>query len=1052
MTIQQYIKDVEKLYYSGKATEHSYRSALQRLVDYHDDDVSVTNEPKRVRCGAPDYIISKKDIPIGYIEAKDVISGILDRKDTKAQVKRYFDGGLGYNFILTDYLEFRFYREQGLVDTVRIAEPNGKALIINDKSFDHLENLLKNFCQYHGQTIKSSRTLAKMMAAKARMIKTVIYNALQDEEDGGGELRSQFEAFQSILMHDMTEKQFSDMYAQTIAYGLFAARLHDPTLKTFSRMEAAELLPRTNPFLRQLFSQIGAINLDPRLQWIVDDLVELFKACDVREILEGYGKVTQRNDPIVHFYEDFLAEYDIKLRKSRGVWYTPAPVVDFIVRAVDQVLKTEFGLTDGLADTSQTKMKVKVRQYAHNRKSDYREEYVNTHRVQILDPATGTGTFLARIFQEVYSRFENMPSLWKGYVNKDLLPRIHGFEILMASYAMAHLKLDLVLRETGAEPNKRFNVFLTNSLEKAHRDTGTLFAKWLSRESEEANKIKQDMPIMCVIGNPPYNISSQNKGKWILDLISAYKKNLNEKKINLDDDYIKFIRYSENFIDKNGQGIMAMITNNSYLDGLTHRQMRKHLLCTFDKIYIYDLHGNPYKNVRTPDGTRDENVFDIQQGVGIIIAIKTNAERKGKLAKVLYYDSRGTRKKKYQRLLEHNLSSEIWEPVKYSLPYYFFSPKDLNETLGYENGFKVSELFPNHNSGVQTGKDHIVVDEDGGALLKRIEEIISSDNVDFIRDKYQLKDTSGWTLSKFRRTNIDSKYITKIQYKPFETKYIYYAPNAIKRDRKSTVSHLLKGKNIALITMRQFAYRVPSYCYTFLSDKMVPDRFFISNKGTPYIHPLYLYKTDDLLSLDQSIKREPNLDLEIVSKFTHKLSLRFIPDHEFPEAEEEGTYTPLDLLDYVYAVTHSPNYREKYKEFLKIDFPRIPYPEDQEIFWKLAELGSELRALHLMESPALDKTNIRLDGGDNLTVEMTGVKTYDSDRQRAYINDEVYFEGVPAQAWGFYIGGYQPAQKWLKDRKGCTLDFNDVKHYMKIIVALVETDRIMQEIDKVKEF
>ncbi|MTB53940.1 type ISP restriction/modification enzyme [Lewinella sp. W8] len=1051
MTIQEYVKAVEKLYYSGKATEHSYRSALQRLVENYGNNVVVTNEPKRVKCGAPDYIITKKDIPIGYIEAKDVIGGILDKKDTKAQVKRYFNGGLGYNFILTDYLEFRFYREENLVETIRIAEPNGKALILDSDKYDHLGNLLSNFCQYHGQTITSSRKLAEMMAAKARMIQTVIFNALQDEEDGGGELRRQFEAFQNILMHDMTEKQFSDMYAQTITYGLFAARLHDPTLKTFSRMEAAELLPRTNPFLRQLFGQIGAINLDTRLQWIVDDLVELFKACDVREILEDYGKVTQRNDPIVHFYEDFLAEYDSKLRKSRGVWYTPEPVVDFIVRAVDEVLKTEFGLADGLADTSQTKMKVKVRQYAHNRKKDYREEYIDTHRVQILDPATGTGTFLARVFQEVYSRFENMPALWKGYVNKDLLPRIHGFEILMASYAMAHLKLDLVLRETGAKPDKRFNVFLTNSLEEAHPDTGTLFAQWLSRESEEANRIKQDMPIMCIIGNPPYSISSSNKGEWIERLMETYKKGLNERNIQpLSDDYIKFIRYGQNLIEKTGEGVLAFITNNSFLDGVIHSAMRKSLYNNFDKIYILDLHGSTKRREMTDSGKPDKNVFDIQPGVSISIFVK----RKGIKKSLKVFDLLGSRKEKYEFCLQNSLSSIKWQEVRFdkNTNDYLFKYRDNEVFSMYQNFIELTSLFRLKTSGIKTHRDHLVIDSDKRTLLDRIKTFYSLDHTDNeIASLFNLKDNRDWKIDIARAQGVyDPTKLEPLLYRPFDLLKIYYDKNLIDFGREKTIYHLQK-ENFGLILVRQSqAINTRFFDAAFITNNLADTNNF--RRGGPLIFPIYLYPETQQLSLDHSVERKPNLDPKIVSKVSEKLSLRFIPDHALPEAEQDGTFTPLDLLDYIYAVLHSPNYREKYKEFLKIDFPRIPYPEDQETFWKLVKLGSELRAIHLMKSPALDKANIRLDGGDNLTVEKTGSKTYDPGTLRVYINDEVYFEGVPELAWEFYIGGYQPAQKWLKDRKGRALDYNDVKHYMKIIVALVETDRIMKEIDAVNEF
>lgn len=1054
MSIEAYLSQVQKLFFAGNATEHSYRPALQRLLQELDPSITVTNEPKRVKSGAPDFIITRKQIPLGYIEAKDIVPGILDKKENQKQVKKYFDGGLGYNFIHTDYLEFRFYRNNSRVKTVRIAEVGPRSLLPDEGEVESLNELLRSFfSQFQGQTITSSRKLAEMMAAKARMIKSVILSALQDEEDAGGELRGQFEAFQRILMHDMTEKQFADMYAQTITYGLFAARLHDPTLENFSRMEAAELLPRTNPFLRQLFGQIGALNLDTRLTWIVDDLVEVFKSCNVKDILEDYGKVTQRNDPVVHFYEDFLAEYDKGLRRSRGVWYTPEPVVDFIVRAVDEVLQTEFGLPDGLADTSRVEIEVAGqetdRRYADNKK----RAKLNVHRVQILDPATGTGTFLARVIQQAYSRFESMPALWNNYVNTDLLPRLHGFEILMASYAMAHLKLDLVLRELGAEPNRRLSVYLTNSLEEAHPDTGTLFAQWLSQESDEANRIKRDMPIMCVIGNPPYAVSSSNKGEWIQNLIAVYKKDLNERKINLDDDYIKFLRYAEYFIEKNSQGIVAMITNNSYFDGVTHRQMRKHMLEAFDKIYIYNLHGNAKRKETTPEGDIDQNVFDIQQGVGIIVAIKTGVKNKGQLGKVHYYDAWGKRKEKYDKLLKHGLRVNIWKELSCKAPYYFFVPKAYNQKQDYDEGIYATDFFGNYNSGIQTKCDELAIHFTRASLESVIVDFENL-TIENLKSKYSKKNSSGWTYER-AQSAIKSKgfEIAIVNFRPFDKRYsIYcdYSGGFIGRPRAKTMKHLLKD-NYAVLFPRQAITEKFGF---FITDTICDINFTgtAGQYGAGLVFPLYVYPETNQLSFDQSLKRKPNLDLKIVSEVAAKLSLRFIPDHELPEAGEDGTFTPLDLLDFIYAVLHSPSYREKYKEFLKIDFPRIPYPEDAELFWKLVKLGRELRGLHLMESSALDKHRIRLDGGDNLAVEKTGSKAYDPETQRVYINDDVYFEGVPELAWEFYIGGYQPAQKWLKDRKGQTLDFNGVRHYMKIIVALVETDRIMQEIDEVKEF
>ena len=373
--------------------------------------------------------------------------------------------------------------------------------------------------------------------------------------------------------------------------------------------------------MRKLFGYIAGPDIDERIIWVVDALADIFRATDVADLLKNFGSSTQQTDPIIHFYETFLAEYDPKLRKARGVWYTPEPVVNFIVRAVDDILKTEFNLPDGLADRSKTKVKVNVQ-------GKIVEQEV--HKVQILDPAAGTGTFLAEIIKQVYKKFTAQQGSWSSYVEEHLIPRLNGFELLMASYAMAHLKLDLLLTETGYKPKKqqRLKVYLTNSLEEHHPDTGTLFANWLSTEANEANHIKRDTPVMVVLGNPPYAVSSSNKSDWIQNLIADYKKDLNERKINLDDDYIKFIRFGEHFIEKNGEGILAYISNNSFIDGITHRQMRKHLLESFDKIYILDLHGNSKKKEISPDGSEDENVFDIMTGVSINIFVKNKTKKK----------------------------------------------------------------------------------------------------------------------------------------------------------------------------------------------------------------------------------------------------------------------------------------------------------------------------------------------------------------------------------------------------------------------------------------
>lgn len=619
MNLNQYIESINKRYKLGNATEHTYRGDLQNLIEFLVPDIRATNEPTRQKCGAPDYIITRNDIPVGFIEAKDIGNQDLDGKKkngNKEQFDRYKSSLT--NLIFTDYLDFHLYRDGELVTQISIAEIKNNSIIPINDNFYQFENLIKDFCTHIDQTISSPEKLAKMMAGKARLLGDIIEKAIvyDIEEDINSDLVAQMTAFKEILIHDITPKGFADVYAQTIAYGLFAARYHDPTLETFSRDEAARLIPKSNPFLRKLFHYIAGPDLDDRILWVVESLVEIFLASDVADILKNFGKATKMEDPIIHFYETFLAEYDPKLRKSRGVWYTPQPVVNFIVRTVDDILKEDFGIAQGLADNSKIKIKADIQGKIIEQ---------DVHRVQILDPATGTGTFLAEVVKHIHKKFKGQEGIWSNYVEKDLIPRLNGFELLMASYAMAHLKLDLLLSETGykATKDQRFRIYLTNSLEEHNPDTGTLFASWLSTEANEANQIKRDTPVMCVIGNPPYSVSSSNKGEWIQNLIADYKKDLNEKKINLDDDYIKFIRYGQHIIEKNGEGILAYISNNSFVDGVIHRRMREELMKTFNKIYILDLHGNSRKKETSPDGSPDQNVFDIMQGVSINIFVKT---------------------------------------------------------------------------------------------------------------------------------------------------------------------------------------------------------------------------------------------------------------------------------------------------------------------------------------------------------------------------------------------------------------------------------------------
>lgn len=1073
--VSDYVNKVASRIKLGHSSEHTFRIHLEFLINALVPDVIVTNEPSQVTdCGNPDFLISKKDIPIGFIEAKDVGKD-LGSKLYKEQFDRY-KAALD-NLIITDYLMFQFYVGGELIHEVCVGELVEGVVQPHDSEFNRLAELLRDFCVYVGQTIKSAQRLAVLMAGKARLLEHTLYQALISDEnsDDNSDLRAQFETFKGVLIHDLTPADFADIYAQTLAYGMFAARLHDDTLDTFSRQEAAELIPKTNPFLRKLFSHVAGIDIDPRIKTTVDNLADVFRATDVAAILKNFGKTTQTQDPIIHFYETFLAEYNPKLRKQRGVWYTPEPVVKFIVRAVDDILKSEFDLADGIADTSKIEIEKQTQTPDSRTKTGYKMVKELVHKVQILDPATGTGTFLAAIIQHIFhSQFENMGGIWSSYVEQDLLPRLHGFELLMASYAMAHLKLDMLLADTGYEPikPKRLQVYLTNSLEEHNPDTGTLFAGWLSAEANEANAVKRDAHVMVVMGNPPYSGESANKGDWIMSLMEDYKKEpggiekLNERNPkSINDDYVKFIRYGQHFIEKNGEGILAFINPHGFLDNPTFRGMRWHLLNTYDKIFTIDLHGNARSQETAPDGSKDENVFDIMQGVSINVLVKTGKKKAGELGKVYHFDLYGRRDDKYQFLKDNSLDDIAFSEILSQSPMYFMLPKNFNGQGSYGKGFSITELFDLNTSGVKTHRDNLCINPSKEILKNRIMDFYDKDISDItIQSKYSLKENSNWKLSNQRNGSYDEEKIVQIDYRPFDCQYLYYDSQVADRLRDSVSKHL-KIDNISLIVPRQCA---SDWRYVLVSKHLVDVNFTgtAGKYGSGNFFPLYIYPNPEedtkanLLESKDADKptRTPNLDPKIIADIAKAIGLTFTNEKE----DTAGTFAPIDILDYIYAVLHSPTYRETYKEFLKIDFPRVPYPNDADTFWQLVALGGELRQIHLLESPKLAAQTKALGigypvGGDNtVTRKMTKTSVgfepdeVDSSIGKVWLNDTQYFTNVPLVAWEFYIGGYQPAQKWLKDRQGRTLDISDVRHYMNIIAALSLTHELMQQIDNIK--
>jgi predicted helicase len=1031
-----YLGELSQNLKHGDATEHSHRPALKVLLEAIGKDIVATNEPTRILCGAPDFNITRGNVPLGHVETKDMGENLDLMERGKPphgeQFGRYRDGLP--NWILTDYLEFRWYVNGEHRLTARLAELDGKGKVKAITGGEEaVAELLGAFLQQKALTIGTAKDLAKRMAGMTRIIRDLIIKTFEHEFEKGL-LHNWLAGFRETLIPDLDEKQFADMFAQTLAYGLFAARIHAPPKEEFTRKSAAYCIPKTNPFLRKLFSEIAGVDMPETIAWAVDDVVELLKHADMFSVLKDFGKGKGKEDPVVHFYETFLAAYDPKMRQLRGVFTTPEPAVGYIVRSIDYLLRTRFNRPKGLADES----------------------------TLVLDPATGTATFPYSVIHHIYQRFARQKGAWDGYVEKHLLNRIFGFELLMAPYAIAHLKLGLLLQETGYTfgSDQRLGVYLTNSLEEAAKKSEHLIANWISEEANAAAKIKRDDPIVVVLGNPPYsNYGQMNRGEWILRLLRDYKKDLHETKLNLDDDFIKFVRFAQWRIERTGEGIIGFITNNTYLDGLTHRRMRECLLTAFNEIYVLNLHGSSKKQEVAPDGSKDENVFDITVGVSIVFFVKLP---RVKGCRLFHAELWGGREAKYKALSETDASATPWTELKPTSPHFYFVPRDFKQEVEYRLGWSLREAFIVSGNAIKTERDRVSIHFTKEGIRGAVEDFRQLDE-SALRQKFDLEqDSRDWKVATAKADVLAHRgpdCFRPILYRPFDIRFTWYSGQSkgfVGTPGHALMRHMLAGENLGLITLRQTRR---SEAGTFLAGRGLINKDAVSIFDIGTVFPLYLYgdghrKTKSgggtmLMALFEPAAayggRRANLNPKFIADVTQRLGLKWVP---LDQGDLKKTVGPEDIFHYAYAVLHSPAYRTRYVEFLKIDFPRLPLTSDLELFRALAGKGAELVALHLMESPRLNDfiTEFPIKG-DN---EVEKAQYTDSDR-RVWINSTQYFGGVPKAVWNFHVGGYQVCEKWLKDRKTRKLTYDDLQHYQKIVVALHETIRLMAEIDSVIE-
>jgi predicted helicase len=894
-----------------------------------------------------------------------------------------------------------------------LSDLDKRNLSISKEKIETFVSLINEFFEYKLPTIVLAEELAVELSKRAKLLKELAKDQLSNdlEKIKNNETPSSIYDFYlgiKELIKDVKLDDCADAYAQTITYGLFLAKRS--CRGKLDRRTASYYIPRNVGVIKRIFLNISGEEFPPNISWIVDDIIDILNAAKLEEILNKIDKRGKKDkDPIIFFYEDFLNYYEPEKRKHLGVYYTPRPVVNFIVNSVHSILKKHFDKSLGLADDS----------------------------VNVLDPAIGTGTFFWIIFLVALGELKNqgLRGIIFDKIRNHLLKHFYGFEILITPYVISHLKItDLLQRwHYRFKDDDRIQVYLTNTLEQSEVHDPLLFMREISEESRIANQIKTEKPILVVMGNPPYSGISANKGKWIDDLLkigytrvdgskddgyyTVDGKSLEERKLWLQDDYVKFIRYAQWKIDQNGEGVVGFITNHSYLDNPTFRGMRESLLQSFDRIYILNLHGNSLKKEKCPDGSKDENVFDIQQGVAIGIFIKNkNLGEK----KVYYTDLWGLKENKYHWLDRHTIDNVNWQEVKPISPFYFFVPKDTTFEEEYNKFWKVTDIFPINCTGIVTARDKFVIDFDKDTLRRRIErfrDLSIPDEV--VKQAYKLKDTRGWKFSEARKELAKDKswdaYFTTILYRPFDIRDIYYTQKMVDWPRPEVMHHMLK-ENLGLITVRQVAEGIFNHAY--VTNTIIESRITLSNKGIAFLFPLYLYS---------DLGRKANIDPDIYKTLYEKYNKEL---------------TPEDIFYYIYAVLHSPTYRKKYEEFLQFDFPRIPFIDDYEDFKKLAELGKELVELHLMRKRL--PTEVKFDViGSNV------VEKVKYEKGKVWINKEQYFDGVPEEIWDFYIGGYQVLDKWLKSRKNRKLESKDIEQFLQIVEIIRETIRLMNEIDKV---
>ncbi len=981
------------------------------------DTITFTQEPRQLdQIGRPDFIAMDGLLPIGYIEAERYGRDLNRLTGHAREQNERFINNLD-NFILTNFIDFQLWRDGQLREQARISDGT-----------ESLETLLERFLNAGQIPITSPETLARYLARRTRELQTQISTTLTDENS---EIYGMFSAFKELLISTLTPTDFADMYAQTLAYGLFAARCTLPNATNFSRHTATDALPRSNPFLVQLFHHVASPTLETNVTYILDDIAGLLRNVPTEMLRTAFVARNRLEDPVIHFYETFLAQYNPQRRVDRGVYYTPPQVISYIVRSVDSLLKTELNRPDGLADDN----------------------------TLILDPATGTGGFLLTVLDHVreYVAETYGAGEWTQYVNAELVRRIFGFELLVAPYTIAHLKLSLFLQAQGWRADERLGIYLTNTLEQPDEMQPSIpFAGFISDEANAALSVKRDEPLLVILGNPPYQRHSANPsrdadrnlnfiGRLMEDYRSVDGAPMTEQNVQaLQGDYVKFVRWAQWRIDRNGEGVIGYIVNHGFLYGIIFRGMRQSLMNSFNTIYCFNLHGSSRVGEIVPDGETDENVFDIQQGTAILLCVK---ERDNVApAKIYYADLWGSRTEKYATLSDTDVQTTTWTELTPESPFYHFVPRHDQHIKEYETGWGLTDIFQASSIGIITARDKLTIHSTAEAVRSTVADFVSLSESE-ARQQYRLpRDRRDWQIRLAQEDLSDhpdaEQHIVPINYRPFDTRWTYYTGQSRGfhcMPRPAIMRHLLMGENFALCTHR-IIRSATTWQHIFVTNRITDGNCVSNRDGPTHVFPLYLYPNPEELEL--STERSLNFQSAFLTALSEALELPQIAPFDLPES-----VSPEAILAYIYAVLYSPTYRERYYDFLRYDFPRIPLPEDIDQFRTLAALGQRLMDSHLLKDVQRSEgipASHRFEGEGDSVVS----KPRYADG-KVWINPTQHFTDVSEAVWEYEIGAYQVCEKWLKDRKGEELGRAELQQYRAILVAVAETLAVMGEIDSV---